>query len=120
MKLINKKDSIYSVVYLIWFLSICLIFHNNNNLNYGFIAAWCSSLWISSIFKIRLKSVILSFVLLLITFLIDGFGNFFIFTSPKQTEDLILLIFAAIGILPILINHYVHIILDRYLNGSSL
>lgn len=114
MKSANQRDIIYSIVYIIWFLIICFIFRKNDNLNYAYIAAWCTSLWISSILKIRLKSILLSFLLLLTTYLIDGFGKFYIITSSKQTEDFIIVIFAAIGVLPIVINFYTQNIFNRY------
>lgn len=116
MKLPNNRDLINSLVYIVWFLIVCLIFRKNDNINYAYIGAWCSSLWIASILKIELKSIIPSFLLLLITYLIDGFGKFFIFTSPKQTEDLILVVFTAIGIMPIIINYYTQYIIVRYLH----
>ena len=51
MKLPNKRGLIHSVVYVVWFLVICSIFRGDNNLSYAYIAAWCSGLWISAIFK---------------------------------------------------------------------
>lgn len=112
----DKRDLIYSVVYTIWFLIICFIFRGDDNLSYAYIAAWCSGLWISAILRIRLKSIPLSFLLLLTIYLIDGFGKFFIFTSSKQTEDFVIVIFAAVGVLPIIINHFAQNIFAVYSN----
>jgi hypothetical protein len=113
VKLPDNRDLINSLVYIVWFLIVCFLFRGNDNINYAYIGAWCSSLWISSILNIKLKSVMPSFSLLLITYLIDGFGKFFILTSPKQTEDLTLIVFTAIGILPIIINYYTQKIIVR-------
>ncbi len=116
MKIPNNRDLINSIAYILWFLIICFSFRRNDNINYAYIAAWCSSLWISSILKVKLKSITLSFLLLLTTYLIDGFGRFFIFTSPKQTEGFILVVFAAIGVLPIIVNYYTQNTIARYSN----
>ncbi len=116
MKLPNKRDLIHSVVYVVWFLVICFIFRGDNNLSYAYIAAWCSGLWISAILRIRPISILPSFLLLLTIYLIDGFGKFFIFTSPKQTEDFVIVIFSTTGILPIIINYYVQNIFTVYSN----
>ena len=64
-------------------------------------------------FKDKIK-IYNTFLFIVINNLIDGFGKFYIFTSSKQTEDFIIVFFAAIGILPIVINFYTQNIFKRY------
>jgi len=101
---------------MVWFLVICSIFRGDNNLSYAYIAAWCSGLWISAILRIRPIFILPSFFLLLKIYLIDGFGKFFVFTSSKQTEDFVIVIFATVGILPIIINYYMQNIFSVHSN----
>jgi len=49
-------------------------------------------------------------------YLIDGFGKFSVFTSSKQTEDFVIVIFATVGILPIIINYYMQNIFSVHSN----
>ena len=103
----NSIHYILSIFYSTWFLFITFLFRSETNIAYGYAIAWCTSLWISSLFYIKIQSMIITFFIFLAVFLIDGFFKLYIFVTPKQFEGFIIVFFTLVCCLPILINFFV-------------
>lgn len=114
--LFKLKHCSVSIFYTACFLILTALFRTEANMVYGYIAAWCIGLWISSIFHIKLHSIPIVFVVFLIIYFFDGILKFYLFTAPKQTEGITLIIFALANCLPIIINYTVERCMLKFKN----
>lgn len=109
-----KRLMICTVIYVLWSLLISYFLRTDTNQVYGYLAAWCTGLWIAALFNVDWKAVFSAFLMFLLVYVIDSFGKHFVFTFPKQTEDFTLVLFAFASSLPILINFVIQYCVKTY------
>lgn len=68
------------------FCGFCLLvtlLRTDTNQVYGYLAAWCTGLWIAALFNVDWKAVFSAFLMFLLVYVIDSFGKHFVFTIPQ-------------------------------------
>jgi len=116
LKIFNLKRIIFcSLIYVLWFLFISFVLRTDSNHVYGYIAAWCTGLWVSALLNMEWPTVVVTFFLFLLIYLVDSFGKYFIFTFPKQIEDFTIVLFTLASSIPIFINYVTQYLVKRFI-----